>query len=65
MDESTSVLDSALRAVSRIRHCARRSFAAIAAERKRPSDLDIDRMVAGLGAAAEIDDQQPPHKRQN
>ena len=37
----------------------------IAAERKRPSDLDIDRMVAGLGAAAEIDDQQPPHKRQN
>jgi hypothetical protein len=26
---------------------------------KRPSDLDIDRMVAGLGAATEADEERP------
>jgi hypothetical protein len=32
---------------------ARAAIAAVAAEKERPTDLDIDRMVAGLGANAE------------
>jgi hypothetical protein len=36
---------------------ARAAMAALAAKRERPNLLDIGRMVAGLGAAAEIEDQ--------
>jgi hypothetical protein len=35
---------------------ARAAMAAVAAEKERHSDLDIDRMVAGLGATAEAED---------
>jgi hypothetical protein len=35
---------------------ARAAMAAVAAEKERSNDLDVDRMVAGLGAAAEIED---------
>jgi hypothetical protein len=44
---------------------ARTAMAAVAAEKEQPSDLDIDRMVAGLGAAAEIDDQQSQDEHRN
>jgi hypothetical protein len=36
---------------------ARAAMAAVAAKNERPTPLDIDRMVAGLGAAQEIEDQ--------
>lgn len=36
---------------------ARAAMAAVAAENERPTPLDIDRMVAGLGAAQEIEDE--------
>jgi hypothetical protein len=36
---------------------ARAAMAAVAAKKERPKLVDIDRMVAGLGAAAEIEDQ--------
>jgi hypothetical protein len=36
---------------------SRAAIAALAAEKDRPSDLDIDRMVAGLGANAETDEE--------
>jgi hypothetical protein len=36
---------------------ARAAMAAVSAEKERPDLLDIDRMVAGLGAAQEIDDE--------
>jgi hypothetical protein len=35
---------------------------AAAAEKEQPSDLDIDRMVAGLGAAAEAEQDRPDNQ---
>jgi hypothetical protein len=35
---------------------ARAAMAKVAASKERPDPLDIDRMVAGLGAEAELDD---------
>jgi hypothetical protein len=37
---------------------ARAAIAAVSAEKERPDSLDIDRMVAGLGAAQEVEDQK-------
>ncbi len=36
---------------------ARAAMAAVSAEKERPDLLDIDRMVAGLGAARELEDR--------
>jgi hypothetical protein len=33
-------------------------MAAVSAEKERLDSLDIDRMVAGLGAAQEVEDQE-------
>jgi hypothetical protein len=38
---------------------ARAAMAAVSAEKERLDPLDVDRMVAGLGAAQEIKDKRP------
>jgi hypothetical protein len=45
------------RRLEELEPAARAAMAKVAAEKDQPSDLDIDRMVVGLGAEPELDEQ--------
>jgi hypothetical protein len=55
-DETTFDRDAWRRGLEDLDPAARATMARVAASKEQPDLLDIDRMVAGLGAEAELDD---------